>query len=123
MSKRLKKATEAIVGSVVEAIAVELVTKTPLDTGLAKGNWRPALNAPAATPITFTDPSGQATISRIRTVARLFTVGDVIYIQNNLDYISALNRGKSPQAGADFVHSAVATGTSIGIARVASLAL
>ena len=117
VADRLTEGVEEMVGDIVEAVGVEVVTDTPLLTGFAKANWRPTLNAPATDPVSFLDPSGAATISRITTVARRWKVGDTAFIVNHAPYIGELNAGSSPQAEAGYVEAATARGVSIGMAK------
>lgn len=114
-SRRLIRSVETLVGDIGTEIGVVLVPATPVDTGFARGNWLPSLNAPAASPITFLDPTGAATIARIGAVASQYRVGDVMFIVNSIDYIGALNAGSSVQAEANFVRHAVVRGTRIAI--------
>jgi hypothetical protein len=107
---------------VIEEIGREVVgdapgTGTPVDTGFARANWRPSINAPASSPISFLDPTGKATISRIIIVGLRWQVGDVFYITNRTPYIGALNAGHSPQAPAGFVQRAAKAGLATGIKR------
>lgn len=117
ISGRLVDGVEEIVSSVASEIGAEVVPATPVDTGFARGNWRPSLNVPSPVPVTILDPTGAATVSRIRAVAQSYRVGDTIFIRNNADYIDLLNRGSSPQAPPGFVQVAVRVGTSRGIRR------
>jgi len=103
--------------SVATEVGARLVPATPVDTGLARGNWRPGLNVPPSAAVTITDPTGAATIARITAVAKLYRPGNTFFLQNNLDYIEDLNRGKSRQAAAGFIAEAVRAGVKAGIAR------
>lgn len=110
VTDRLGRAVEAYVADIGEKIGEELVPATPVDTGLARGNWRPSLNAPAAIPVSFLDLTGDATVARIASVARQYVLGDTLYIVNRVPYITLLNAGSSPQAPANFVQAAVKKG-------------
>ena len=119
LSRNLTKGVELLAFTITENIGEVLIPATPVDTGFARGNWRPSLNAPATTPITFNDPTGEATIGKIKIVAKRFRIGDTIFIRNNAEYISALNLGSSPQAAAGFVKASVNEGFDNGIAELA----
>ena len=110
LGRRLSGNVEKLMGRVIRDIAKELIPDTPVDTGFARANWRPSINAPAVSPITRTDPVGNATIRSISGLSRLWKVGDVFYIANNIDYIGNLNAGSSPQAPAGFVRMAIDSG-------------
>ena len=116
---RLKFQFTAIMASVGSSIGAELVPATPVDTGYARANWRPSLNAPAVLPISFLDPTGQATVSKISAVSGRYRLGDTIFITNNAPYIGALNAGHSPQADAGFVQEAIERGVTRALALYA----
>ncbi len=115
---RLVVAVTQTIRAVTIAIAEDLVPATPVDTGFARANWRPAIGAPPAVPVTALDPTGSAAIARITAVAKRAKLGDTVFIVNNAPYIGALNAGSSPQAPAGFVQSAVKTGAEKGLAKL-----
>jgi hypothetical protein len=120
ISGRLTKGVEGLMAAVIEEIGIELVGNqvgkgTPVDTGFARANWRPSLNAPSSSTVSLLDPSGQSTIARIKTVGQRWNVGDIFYLVNRADYIGALNAGHSPQAAPGFVQKAVLDGRRRGV--------
>lgn len=77
-----------------------LVLKTPVDTGRARGNWIVSIGAAVSSDSDRLDPAGGETISDgSAVISRVdrdpFTV---VYLQNNLPYIEALEDGSSRQA-------------------------
>lgn len=120
ITRNLTKGVERTVARVATEIGDRLVPATPVDTGFARGNWRPSLNAPATTPVTFNDPTGEATTGRIAITARRYKVGDTIFIRNNAPYITRLNEGSSPQAEAGFVQNAIRDGFNAAISALAA---
>lgn len=106
VSLRLEGAVEGYVRLIVTELA-ELPGATPVDTGLARGNWRPSLNVPVQDPTSLPDPSGDGAAERIRSVARQYRIGDTVYVVNRVPYIGALNAGSSPQAPPNFVETEV----------------
>jgi hypothetical protein len=116
VTRRLERGFSRVLQQVGNSVGEELVPATPVDTGFARANWRPALNSPAVVPVSALDPSGAATIAKIKSVSNRARVGDTIFIVNNAPYISQLNAGSSPQASPRFVQEAVRKGTKIGIA-------
>ncbi len=103
-------------GTVGGEVGRVLVPATPVKTGFARANWRATLNIPSSRPLTFLDPSGQATIARIVAVSRSWTLGDTLFIVNRAPYIEKLNAGSSPQAPAGFVRVAVDEGVRRALA-------
>ena len=107
--------------NIIEEVATEVVERTPVETGFARGNWTPGLNAAPLVPVTTLDPTAAASPARINSLAQFLRLGDTFYITNNADYIGLLNAGYSPQAAALFVSVAVTTGVKRGIARTGEL--
>lgn len=111
-AKRVPYNVKQIKMLVGQDVLQAVVTATPIDTGQARFNWNVAFNSPDYT----TDEEGFADyvrrgdwLGRMATsLAVLARVGekDTIYISNALPYIEQLNKGKSPQAGADYVRRA-----------------
>ena len=120
VSARLTEGLEQLVSEVIEEVGREVVPATPVDTGFARANWRPSLNAPAPTPVSFLDPSGSATVDRITTVAKRWRVGDQAFIVNRAPYIGKLNQGSSPQAPPGFVQAAARAGLERAFRRRAT---
>lgn len=73
----------------------EVVLKTPVDTGRARMNWQPSINAIPGGTLEAFDPSGQLAIAAVQAKVAEFEVGDIIYLANNLPYIESLENGHS----------------------------
>jgi hypothetical protein len=82
----------------------ELVLKTPVDTGRARSNWIPSLDAPS---VKIVEPGQKPDI---QDDLAQYTVDKTVFITNNLPYIRRLNEGHSDQAPAGFVDDAVQKG-------------
>jgi hypothetical protein len=121
VTKGLGKFVLAIERNIIEEVAKEVVVRTPVDTGYARGNWIPGINAPALSPVTTLDKSAVAAPSRINSVASFLRLGDTFYITNNAAYIGLLNAGYSPQAAANYITRAVSAGVKRGVARTREL--
>lgn len=83
-----------------------LVGRTPVDTGRAKSNWLPSMDAPRQDVIETRGTSPQPL------GAGVWSVGQrprQMWLSNNLPYIEALNAGSSPQAPPAFIETAVQT--------------
>lgn len=92
--------TKKVTGEVLQRVIIA----TPVDTGQARGNWRVSVGSPETSVIEATDRSGQGAISKgLATIQSGGGIGKVVYISNNLRYISKLNSGWSMQAPANFV--------------------
>ena len=88
-----------------------VVQETPRDTGSAKASWLVSVNQPDNTIVDKDgEDVGTAELQAIQagaTKAKLFTSGDVLYIQNNQPYIDRLNEGYSSQAGTGYIDAII----------------
>jgi len=76
-----------------------VVLKTPVKTGLARGNWQVTEGAPATQPIKRLDPSGEKAIKEGSGVIRTWNVrSKVLWITNMVPYAEKLENGHSKQA-------------------------
>lgn len=82
---------------VLEALR-RLVTKTPVDTGRARGGWQVEIGQFPKGQVDRLDPDGQATISAGSAVAGEIRTPVRCVIANNVEYIEALEHGHSQQA-------------------------
>lgn len=90
--------------------------KTPVDTGHAQNNWIVTIGGPDTTDKTSAAPIGGATSPDVFASANAAILASypddgtfpVIYLQNNLPYILALEYGHSAQAPAGMVAMTVA---------------
>lgn len=79
-----------------------LLNRNPVDTGLSRGNWISTRESYTARVIRTVRTPGEviAEANRILTGLKL---GDKTYIQNNIEYIQALEDGHSLQAPVGFI--------------------
>lgn len=125
IARRVTKEVGVAVKSTAIAIDETLVSSTPVNTGKARSNWLPSLDAPRAGTIPpytpypdFTDPrkfgekaNATAAINAAKlTLATRTKSEQDIYITNNVEYIADLNAGNSVQAPAGFIEMALAAG-------------
>lgn len=111
----VEKNAPRVVGEIVKSIAPILVYATPVDTSRARADWVPSIGAPSSEVLiprseSPSSPSAGAStaISSIRKVADDYK-GEAggVFITNNLEYITELNKGSSSQAPAGFVEKSV----------------
>ena len=70
-----------------------------LEAGLAKGSWTVQVgSSPSKGAIFYDDQQGSEALGNALGNTQDFKLGDVIYINNTLDYIKALEGGYSQQA-------------------------
>lgn len=71
---------------IVLLIGKNLITLSPVDTGLFKGNWQLSIGTGTNSSLLRHDPTGSAALSDLSTNVRSFTAGQIAYIQNHLTY-------------------------------------
>lgn len=125
LNKRLKKLqrnvednTETVFRAVAIQSLANVVLSTPVDTGLARGNWTVTLNSATRAVTDDLDQVGAPTISEGTSTINNANAATVIYLTNNLPYISALNDGYSAKAPAGFVDRAVTLGIKSVISNI-----
>ncbi len=102
VDKTEEKMNRAIRKIAIDAFS-EVILKTPVDTGRARGNWQVAIGEMPTGTIELDDKSGQIAIGKVQAEAMGVKPGDVIYLANSLPYIQALEDGSSTQAPAGMV--------------------
>lgn len=99
---------------VIRRIAIEcfkrIILGTPVNEGLARGNWQASTITPKEGVLERKDKSGSATIAAMISEVSVWTPKDDLpaFITNNLPYIKRLNEGWSKQAPAHFIEQVIA---------------
>lgn len=120
----------------IQALAEEVVIKSPVLTGFFRGSWQPGLNAPPRASESngqgenVTDPTGDLTFMRLNLTINDIKIGDTFYLSNNTKYgprlefgfvgLDSLGRYYN-QPGLFFVTSAMGKWPSIVEATAAEL--
>jgi hypothetical protein len=87
-------------------LSSQIIKKTPVDTGRAKGNWQYSFGAPKTGVVSSNNTAPLGALGSVN-----FGISDqfgVDYIVNNLDYIEYLEDGRSNQAPIGMVKTTVA---------------
>lgn len=99
---RWTEETEVAIDNVLQTIVImvgkSVVTLSPVDTGLFKGNWQLTIDGSANSSLIRYDAEGYDTLRDIASKANSFTAGQVAYIQNMVTYGYDLEYGSSAQA-------------------------
>jgi hypothetical protein len=116
-----KKASKKAIAAAL-AIVRELAYATPVDTSTALSNWEVTLGSPTSfsrSAYFFGDRgstyqrSAAATFIAAQISLKEKRPGQTIWITNNIEYISDLNEGSSPQEPAGFFERAIAVGIKV----------
>ena len=119
IADKLETSVETAVKEVAKSIFHNLIENTPIFSGTARANWQMALNSPNDNYIY--DPKSvhiRGSVdygsynSQSEQQVEFYKSGDIIYITNAAPYIEALDAGRSPQAPAGYVESAIEAGVS-----------
>jgi hypothetical protein len=136
LAVKLPIAASEVAKDVARTVLHDLTQVTPVDTGLALSNWQVGIgSAPggivppfspsprgrvkqgvwvhSVDPIVTAQANAQPTFDAGNNAINSKTVGEDIYIVNNVDYISILDSGSSNQAPAGFVDRAVILGEQV----------
>ena len=104
--------TEAIATIIFKKVSFDMysniIKRTPVDTGRAKGNWQMSVKSPPSQILEDTDQSTLGTassknLSEGSRVSNRAKLGDRLFIINNLPYIEKLEKGNSRQAPSGMV--------------------
>jgi hypothetical protein len=126
----MPKITSTLLKEVVKAAHYEVVSSTPVDTGLARSNWIVSAGTPVSLVIPPYSPGSRLGVAESQNAAAAISAGQEVidgtspnvttyYVQNNVPYIGELNAGSSKQAPALFVEK----GVQAGMAKAASTQL
>ena len=127
-SVKVEKDAVATVKRLALTVDKHLVMNTPVDTGRARSNWIPTLEAPSEQQIPPFAPGAkgstgrantQAALTAMATVLASFELGRQVWIVNNTEYLGFLNDGTTPtkQASPGFVERAIQAGIREGLRR------
>ncbi len=93
-----EKKMDDILQTIVIMVGQSVVTLSPVDTGLFKGNWQLSIDTGTTSSLLREDQEGFEVMADITKTAKTFTAGQIAYIQNHVLYGFDLEHGSSPQA-------------------------
>lgn len=105
-SKAIEQAT-LVCKKVAIDLHGEIVQRTPHDTGRLKGNNLLSINNKDTSVLDVTDKEGSATQARALANFVGFTLGDDIWLTNNVEYAYPIEMGHSKQAPSGFFRVSV----------------
>lgn len=118
---QLERFTERLIVKITLDVTANLIAPpnkggTPVDTGWARSNWVAAIGKSVVEDLSATEPStqaagaaGQRQAASLAGVASSYSLRQgVVFISNNVSYITDLNDGSSQQQPAGFVQRAIA---------------
>jgi hypothetical protein len=89
------------VGTALFELSSDIINRTPVDEGGARGSWTPDINQMSSSSSNTVDKSGKRTINSARAKTKKFKLGDTFYLFSNLVYMPKLEFGGYSQgAGA-----------------------
>lgn len=116
IAKGIEDNVDGLVKNVVKAIGTTVILATPIDTGKARRNWQTDINQTPATVLPEPDApyeGQQESLFVLNQEASNYKAGDEVHITNNVPYIKELNDGRSQQAPANFVETAIMKATRL----------
>jgi hypothetical protein len=121
VARRSKVKLETAAREVLQDLALEVVKRTPVDTGFLRGNWQVSVNVPP--PSRLVDqgqaevayagsskfpPVAPQTVARVSSEMSRFDVGDTVYFFNNARYAAVIENGNATRRPRAMVRGAVA---------------
>lgn len=108
--EKTKGRVNQVVRKVVFDVDARLITKTPVDTGMAQSNWMLSSGTYSTATTDEHDLTGAIGLKRAADfIANYdFTKGDSVFITNSMPYIGPLENGHSKQAPNGMVKVTVA---------------
>lgn len=118
-SATIRRTSDLLMKQAAIKVITEVVHRTPVDTGMARSNWKITVDQPFTEILPPYSPghrlgrgetrnAGLALLQAGRDV-RKHKHGKTIFITNNVPYIETLNTGSSAQAPANFVVHGIMT--------------
>jgi hypothetical protein len=105
--KTVDEHNSKIFRKVVFDLYAEIMKRTPVDTGLARGNWRIGVGRAPTGVLERVNKTGSRSAEEINNVPTDIREKTVVFIANNLVYIVPLERGWSKQAPNGMVSGAM----------------
>lgn len=83
---------------IVLLVYERIVIRSPVDTGLFKGNWQINIGSTPTGVVSIKDKTGRIVISQASAALLNYKLDDPVFIVNNLPYANRLEQGWSKQA-------------------------
>jgi hypothetical protein len=105
--RRVGDKAELVTRKTIIEIFVQLVQKSPVDTGRFRANWVVGNGAINAFTTTATDKGGSGAIANASAAIMNGRIGQTFYLTNSLPYAGPLEYGHSKQAPTGMVRTTV----------------
>lgn len=98
--KKISGKADRLVRGIVIQTTANIIRRTPVDTGTARGNWQIG-NEPAAPggDLDKQDKQGSQALAEAKATLKAIGLSGIIWITNGLPYIKRLEDGWSKQSG------------------------
>jgi len=96
MIKRIGLKADTIMRKIALDLFLAVIIKTPVDSGMARGNWQFSTGAPATAPITRADQAGTTVVADVTNKIPGWDTKKSIFLSNSLPYIRTLEYGFFP---------------------------
>ena len=94
--KKAKLAPNLVLRKIALDLFTAVVKRTPVDTGMLRGNWQVGLGSMPSGTVTNADKGGNRVLQEIESKAAKAEWGTSIYLVNNLPYASVVEYGAYP---------------------------
>lgn len=107
-TRKAKTRLDTVTQEINMEILARIVMRSPVDTGLFRGNWQVGIGRKPRGVLTHLDRDGAETIARLSGTIQTVRAGQKLFFTNNLPYALALEYGHSKQAPAGMVRVTIA---------------
>lgn len=121
IARRSKVKLETAAREVLQDLALDVVKRTPVDTGFLRGNWQVSINAPPSSKLVDSGKpeavyAGSSkfpavapqTVARVSSEISRLDIGDTLYFTNNARYAAVIENGNATRRPRAMVRGAVA---------------
>jgi hypothetical protein len=121
VARRAKVQLDTAAREVLQDLALDVVKRTPVDTGFLRGNWQVSINAPPPSKLVDSGKPEAAyagsskfpavapqTVARVSSEISRLDIGDTLYFTNNARYAAVIENGNATRRPRAMVRGAVA---------------
>ena len=121
IARRSKVKLETAAREVLQDLALDVVKRTPVDTGFLRGNWQVSITAPPPSKLVDSGKpeavyAGSSkfpavapqTVARVSSEISRLDIGDTLYFTNNARYAAVIENGNANRRPRAMVRSAIA---------------
>ena len=119
-AKKTGQKTQDVFRQVAFELSVDVINRTPVDMGGAKGSWTPSINTVSNSSGQKGDLTGSKAIGSVRNKVKNLKNGNTFFLISNLEYIGVLEYGGYTSQGEKTTSDGYSTQAPNGMVRIAA---